>query len=136
MLLRVKRAVLAVAGRILYRWRPAVRRQNFRRYDRFPMGKGHAPGIATGLGVSGAGGWAAGWAARALGAEDRCGTAGFFLAAFFLADFSVGFFLAAPFVRDGFFRTALFTRAAFFFFATLFPRAFLPLAMRSPLLAF
>src|SRR5688572_1202773 len=63
-------------------------------YDRFPMGKGHAPGIATGLGVSGAGGSAAGWAARVFGTEDRCWTAGFFLAAFFLADFSVGFFLA------------------------------------------
>jgi hypothetical protein len=62
--------------------------------DRFPMGNGHAPGIETGLGVSGAGGLAAGWADRASGTERRRRIAGFFLAAFFLADFLVGFFLA------------------------------------------
>src|SRR5688500_2220898 len=67
------------------------------RYDRFPMGNGQAPGMATGLGVSGAGGSAAGWAVRASGAGFTLGAAGFFLAAFFLADFSVGFFLAVFF---------------------------------------
>src|SRR5688572_7067360 len=59
------------------------------------MGNGHAPGMATGLGVSGAGSSAAGWADEASGAGRRRGAAGFFLAAFFLADFLVGFFLAA-----------------------------------------
>lgn len=64
-------------------------------YDRFPMGKGQAPGIETGLGVCGTGSSAAGWASRSSGAVRRRGTAGFFLAAFFLADFLVGFFLGA-----------------------------------------
>ena len=73
-------------------------------HDRSPMGKGHAPGITTGLGVSGARGSAAGSAAGASGARVR-EAAGFFLAAFFLADFSVGFFLAAL-------RVAAFARGA------------------------
>lgn len=59
------------------------------------MGKGQAPGIATGLGVCGAERSEAGWADGAEGAGRRLRTAGFFLAAFFLADFLVGFFLAA-----------------------------------------
>lgn len=59
------------------------------------MGKGQAPGIATGLGVCGAERSEAGWAKGAEGAGRRLRTAGFFLAAFFLADFLVGFFLAA-----------------------------------------
>jgi hypothetical protein len=59
-----------------------------------PIGKGHAPGIATGLGVSGAGGAEPDPRVSASRAEDLPGAAGFFLAAFFLADFSVGFFLA------------------------------------------
>src|SRR5688572_12539408 len=107
---------LAVAGLFLYLWRPAVlrlsstpavrrREPTDRRHgkdqDRFPMGNGHAPGIETGLGVSGAGGLAAGWAAEASGAGRRRGTAGFFLAAFFLADFLVGFFLAVAFRATG-----------------------------------
>lgn len=50
--------------------------------------------MATGLGVSGARGSKAGWADRVSGAGRVRGTAGFFLAAFFLADFLVGFFLA------------------------------------------
>ena|SRR5688572_3095306 len=58
------------------------------------MGNGQAPGIETGLGVSGAGSGAAGWAAEVAGAGDLRGAVGFFLAAFFLADFRVGFFLA------------------------------------------
>ncbi len=66
-----------------------------RSYDRFPMGKGQAPGIETGLGVCGTGSFEACWAFRASGAGRRRGTAGFFLAAFFLADFLVGFFLGA-----------------------------------------
>ena len=68
-----------------------------RRYDRFPTGKGQAPGIVTGLGVCGARGSAAGWAVRASGAGRLLRVAGFFLAAFFLADFLVGFFLAVFF---------------------------------------
>ena len=63
--------------------------------DRFATGNGQAPGTEAGLGVSGAGGSAAGWADRASGSERRRGAAGFFLAAFFRADFLVGFFLAA-----------------------------------------
>ena len=59
------------------------------------MGKGQAPGIATGLGVCGAERSEAGWAEGAEGAGRRLRTAGFFLAAFFLADFLVGFFLPA-----------------------------------------
>ena len=58
------------------------------------MGNGQAPGIETGLGVSGAGSGAAGWVAVPAGAGDLRGAVGFFLAAFFLADFRVGFFLA------------------------------------------
>jgi hypothetical protein len=96
------------------------------------MGKGHAPGIATGLGVSGARGSTAGWADRDPGAEDRCWTAGFFLAAFFLADFTVGFFLAALFAVDlrrrGFFLAV----ARAFFLTALFARAFFALAMIAP----
>ena len=64
-------------------------------HDLDPMGKGQAPGMATGLGVCGAGRSEAGWADEPSGAERRVRTAGFFLAAFFLADFLVGFFLAA-----------------------------------------
>jgi hypothetical protein len=56
------------------------------------MGNGQAPGIAIGLGVSGAGGAAADCAVSVSRPECRR-AAGFFLAAFFLADFSVGFFL-------------------------------------------
>jgi hypothetical protein len=58
------------------------------------MGNGQAPGIETGLGVSGAGSGAAGWVAVPADAGDLRGAVGFFLAAFFLADFRVGFFLA------------------------------------------
>lgn len=103
-----QRGILAVTGWILYRWRPAVlpdstlalaamsrRLQAWRlSYDRFPMGNGQAPGMATGRGVAGARGSAAGWADRDTGAGSALRTAGFFLAAFFLADFTVGFFLA------------------------------------------
>ena len=63
-------------------------------YGLDPMGKGQAPGMATGLGVCGAERSEAGWADGAEGAGRRLRTAGFFLAAFFLADFLVGFFLA------------------------------------------
>ena len=74
------------------------------------MGKGQAPGIATGLGVCGADDSEAGWAEGAEGAGRRLRTAGFFLAAFFLADFLVGFFLAAlpdAALRGGFFPAVL-----------------------------
>ena len=69
---------LADAGFILYLWRPAVRPAKFHAGDRKalnqpiagmaqsygldPMGKGQAPGIATGLGVCGAERSEAGWA--------------------------------------------------------------------------
>jgi len=105
------------------------------------MGNGHAPGIETGLGVSGAGGLAAGWADRASGTERRRRIAGFFLAAFFLADFLVGFFLAvavlvarppalrAAALRTGFFRAdRLAAPPRGFFFRAVFA-AFLALAM-------
>ena len=107
-------------------------------YDRFPMGNGQAPGIDTGLGASGAGGSAAGWAVRVPGAVRRLWAAGFFLAAFTLADFLVGFFL--PAVRAGVFAADLrpanrfvALRTSFFFvlgfFAARFRAAFLTLAM-------
>ena len=91
--------------------------------------------METGRGVSGAKGSAAGWAVRARGAERRIGTAGFFLAAFFLADFAVGFFL--PAFRAGAF---LPTGRAPGLFAVLrvrllFRDAFLPV-LRVPFLAF
>ena len=154
---------LADDDRIRYLWRPAVppRRDPSLRADGvrcrtaetvsgqvpFPMGNGQAPGIATGRGVSGVGGAAAVLAAEVLRAGFRLGAAGFFLAAFFLADFSVGFFLPvlprAP-VRARVFLAALvrfleaelprfadlrapalpaFGRAGFFLFAD-FPAAF------------
>ena len=159
MLRRSRPVRLAVVGLFLYLWRPAVLRLNstpaVRRreptdcghgedQDRFPMGNGHAPGIETGLGVSGAGGLAAGWADRASGTERRRRIAGFFLAAFFLADFLVGFFLAVALVlaprrpalraaafRAGFFRAdrAVVAPRGFFFRAVF--AAFLALAMVS-----
>src|SRR5688572_15886052 len=111
------------------------------------MGNGQAPGIETGLGVSGAGSGAAGWAAEVAGAGDLRGAVGFFLAAFFLADFRVGFFLAvacfAPraalvgFLRAADFAARVFARSDLFFFARLPPgaslrRFFFALAIRSP----
>jgi hypothetical protein len=113
MLRRTIRFRLAGPGRIGYLWTPAVRPVKFQRQVRFPMGKGQAPGTATGLGVAGAGGFAAGWAEEAAGAGRRRGTAGFFLAAFFLADFLVGFFLPVLFAA------ARRLAGARFFFAAL-----------------
>jgi hypothetical protein len=92
-----------------------------------PMGNGQAPGIEIGRGVRGA---ATGAAVRATGcgAGRFSGMADFFLAAFFLADFSVGFFLlcacgallrAAVFARAGL-RGAVFFLATAFFFAAVF----------------
>ena len=71
----------------------AVRTAGETRQVRFPTGNGQAPGTNAGLGVSGAGSSAAGWADGVSGAARRRGAAGFFLAAFFRADFTVGFFL-------------------------------------------
>ena len=105
------------------------------------MGNGHAPGIETGLGVSGAGGLAAGWADRASGTERRRRIAGFFLAAFFLADFLVGFFLAvavfvarapalrAAALRAGFFRADRLAAPPRGIFLRAVVAAFLALAM-------
>src|SRR4051794_20940582 len=89
------RARLAAVRRILYRWRPAVPTGKAPAQGLVPKGKGHAPGTATGVGVSGTGGAAADCAAKVSAIEEPRGAAGFFLAAFFLADFSVGFFLRA-----------------------------------------
>jgi len=109
--------------------------------DRFATGNGQAPGTKAGLGVSGAGGSAAGWADRASGSERRRGAAGFFLAAFFRADFLVGFFLAAfpavdlrgglrPALRTGDFLAAFFLLAAdlpaFFLRAAFFRAVAIP----------
>jgi hypothetical protein len=98
--------------------------------------------MEIGLGVCGAGGSAAGWVVRASGAERRRRAAGFFLAAFFLADFLVGFFLAvaprAACFRAGARAVFLPTRALSFFlrvvpdfFAAFLPLAFLALAISS-----
>jgi hypothetical protein len=139
---------LAAEGRIRYRPNPAVRPENLTgsqtvhsrptagetRQVRFPTGNGQAPGIKAGLGVSGAGSSAAGWAVGVSGAARRRGAAGFFLAAFFRADFTVGFFLAvfragarrADLAVDRVFRAG-FPATLFFlagdFLAAFFPRA-------------
>jgi hypothetical protein len=81
--------------------------------------------METGLGVSGAGSEEAGWATLTVRCVDLRGAAGFFLAAFFLADFRVGFFLAVACVAPRFAllcadglrsRAAALVRAGFFFF--------------------
>jgi hypothetical protein len=117
---------LAPLRRIRYLWNPAVRPENpaggqtapsrptagnGESYDRFPMGKGQPPGTNAGLGVSGAGSSAAGWAEGVSGEGRRRGAAGFFLAAFFRADFTVGFFFAVFRAADP--RAGLPRRAAF-----------------------
>lgn len=99
---------LALGRQILYRWRPAVRRCKPLKpaagkqpvptageapQVRFRTGKGQAPGTDAGRFGFGAEDSAAGWAARVRSPERVLGIAGFFLAAFFLADFPVGFFL-------------------------------------------
>lgn len=94
-------------------------------YGLLPIGKGQAPGIATGRGASGAG-VAAGAAGRAATRGPAfLLTAGFFLAAFFLiADFLVGFFFAAlrgmAFLAAAFLLPAFLLRSTFFFFAAFF----------------
>jgi hypothetical protein len=88
-----------------------------------PIGNGHAPGIETGVGATGAGA-AAGLAAGFLGAA-------FFLAAGFFLAACLGFFLAAFFLATDCLRTGFdFPPASFRFF---FFAAFLFLAMTASL---
>ena len=93
------------------------------------MGKGHAPGIATGRGASGIGAEVsvvAGFV-TGLGAAFLL-TAGFFLAAFLLAGFLAGLFFAtflrATALRAAAFRAVFFATSFFFFLATFFFAAF------------
>jgi len=95
-----------------------------RRQGRLDIGKGQAPGMAIGRGVSGAATEDCNWVIG-RGVRRFLGAADFFLAAFFLADFSVGFFLACagafagrfPVIRfaGAFFRATVFFPAADFF---------------------
>jgi hypothetical protein len=116
---------LAAGRGILYRWRPAVPPARSTVHGLVPTGKGQAPGIATGLGVSGAGGAEPDPRVSASGAEYLPGAAGFFLAAFFLADFSVGFFLAARVLRPAPFAARFVPPALLIAFFDERPRVFM-----------
>jgi hypothetical protein len=93
-------------------------RGHFQCYEPPPIGKGHAPGIETGLGATGAGA-AAGLAAGFLGAA--------FLLAAGLSFFPAAFFLTADLLRAGrdfLAASPFFFLVVNFFFATFFFASF------------